>query len=163
MERSAQASDRIRPITTGDIGVAMTGRNRFRVDSSSLYSSLLPDNDLQAPTTQTDPTGAELRRRPRALHTQTQHPQEPRRRTDQESKSSSRDGKKSSRHSRKQKPAALDDLWASLTRNNLSRSIRDDPVDDSSTAVHFVNIEHERANSGTPRQQGSQNLSPNCT
>eukprot|EP01031_Cornospumella_fuschlensis_P039963 gene39963-48679_t len=69
---------RIRPITTGDIGVANIGRHRFRLESSSVYASILPaDEDNTAYNSYThsygtvsEPHAAETTkiRRPRAMH-----------------------------------------------------------------------------------------------
>lgn len=127
-------TDRIRPITTGDIGVAMTGRNRFRVDSASVYSSIVPDE--QGHQVHSDPLAGDLRvRRPRAIHPQVLKVPSTRR-------------TRGAKQSRKAKSEEITDLWESMSRNHLSRSL--DVNDDS--GVHFVNIEDDAPATSTAKK-----------
>jgi hypothetical protein len=129
-ELLSPSTSHLRPITTGDIGLAPTiARARFRERSgNSLICTLGVDTN---------------RSRPRAVHTQ------------QLSLEQSGDGSKRGRRRREteestlhdvelkksgSKKAPLSELWASLRhfeRNNPSRSL----TEEAPSAIHFVNIE----------------------
>jgi hypothetical protein len=117
------------------------GRTRFRMDSTSMYASMLsPDTDARYILT--DSYGAEIKvRRPRALHSQM--PAAPERK--QEGRRSARTQQQQP-PTRKAKSQAITDLWASLnhfSRSNLSRSLREELTYEAG-GVHFVNIEQDQ-------------------
>ncbi|RYG68489.1 hypothetical protein EON64_05040, partial [archaeon] len=157
---SQETNERIRPITTGDIGVANIGRHRFRVESSSVYASIIPDDDPLLYTV-TDPHAAEVKvRRPRALH----HPvasTTSQARGSAESRRVSRETQQSTQHrpprerriqrergegdrgerERGEQGERITDLWASLnhfSRNNLGRSLKEEAEEELADKVHFV-------------------------
>lgn len=134
---SSQNEERIRPITTGEIGLMQfAGRSKLNERSNHIKSLIPPEDDLNI-------KNGEIRVRPRAMPSYV-----PTNRNNKESTVSNKKNRpKGEKGNRKQKSKQITDLWASLnhfSRNNLGRSLNDESMGET---VHFVNIEDDTSQS----------------